>query len=410
MLAKPQVKEHFYVLDAIRGIAALMVMLYHYNLAYHYKLQFNTYLAVDIFFILSGFVISHSYAEKLRQGMTTTAYIIRRLARLFPFAAIGTLLGLVALLIMYQQGQTDYTLIDVFTATFTNFLLLPTLINHYVTVSNAQAAGLIFPGNSPLWSIFFETIASIAFIFLLRVSKSGLLATMQCCIIALLLMPLALGTANLQRFVNIDGGWSADTLIVGFPRVIYGFALGMLLYQLRGVRRLQPKGFSSLRAACFNPLVICVLLVGVLAFPYTLKGVYGLVVIVCLAPAIVYLGSQSTTENPSAKKAMTFLGWLSFPIYCVHEPILTITNLLMNETSLFHSLHVFPGVLAGIVSIAFAIGFATLFDHMGLQNRIVKALEKLVLRRNDPVRIQSQSDYITQLKKPMTSGNSVNKL
>ena len=91
--------QRFYVLDGMRGIAAIIVMLYHYIGSGQSRLLMNSYIAVDLFFILSGFVIYHAYAKALRDGMPAGVYANKRISRLAPTVAGGVVLGAIAMLI-----------------------------------------------------------------------------------------------------------------------------------------------------------------------------------------------------------------------------------------------------------------------------------------------------------------------
>ena len=97
-------KPHYDLLDGLRGVAALMVIFYHVFEAFATSpidQQFNHgYLAVDFFFILSGFVIGYAYDDRWKT-MTTKDFIKRRLIRLHPMVVLGAVLGVIA---FYIQG------------------------------------------------------------------------------------------------------------------------------------------------------------------------------------------------------------------------------------------------------------------------------------------------------------------
>src|ERR1700733_9805135 len=86
-------KHRFYVLDGMRGIAAIIVMLYHFYLDMHLRYFKNSFVAVDFFFVLSGFVLCHAYGNKLLNGMSVGEFLARRIGRLYPLFALGVLMG-----------------------------------------------------------------------------------------------------------------------------------------------------------------------------------------------------------------------------------------------------------------------------------------------------------------------------
>ncbi len=99
-LAVLQSKQHFHILDGLRGIAALAVVVFHFMewIIPDFTQNFigHGFLAVDFFFCLSGFVIAYAYDKRLPQ-MGIRAFFTSRLIRLHPLVIIGTLLGLLGL-------------------------------------------------------------------------------------------------------------------------------------------------------------------------------------------------------------------------------------------------------------------------------------------------------------------------
>ena len=89
-------KPHYDILDGLRGIAALTVVWFHIFEAFatsHLDQRINHgYLAVDFFFILSGFVIGYAYDDRWKK-MTVTEFLKRRLIRLHPMVVIGAVIG-----------------------------------------------------------------------------------------------------------------------------------------------------------------------------------------------------------------------------------------------------------------------------------------------------------------------------
>lgn len=72
----------FHTLDALRGIAAIGVVIFHMQLAFNPIRAPGGYLAVDLFFIMSGVVLSHAYEGRFRAGMGTVEFMRVRLIRL----------------------------------------------------------------------------------------------------------------------------------------------------------------------------------------------------------------------------------------------------------------------------------------------------------------------------------------
>lgn len=89
-------KPRYEILDGLRGVASVIVVLFHlletYSAGPAYQVINHGYLAVDFFFVLSGFVIGYAYDDRWNR-MTTWGFFKRRLVRLHPMVLMGTVLG-----------------------------------------------------------------------------------------------------------------------------------------------------------------------------------------------------------------------------------------------------------------------------------------------------------------------------
>lgn len=96
-------KPHYNLLDGLRGVAALMVMWYHIFEGFATSpidQNFNHgYLAVDFFFVLSGFVVGYAYDDRWNKTLTMKGFFKRRLIRLHPMIILGTVLGLITFML-----------------------------------------------------------------------------------------------------------------------------------------------------------------------------------------------------------------------------------------------------------------------------------------------------------------------
>jgi peptidoglycan/LPS O-acetylase OafA/YrhL len=363
-------QHRFHVLDGMRGLAAILVMLHHYYFtksaaptAWASAHLREAFLGVDFFFILSGFVICHSYGEKLLSGMSPGDYLARRFARLFPMMAIGLLLGLLA---FYVSGHANYTSRDLLIATIGNLFFIPFL----------GVRGPLFPTDDPLWSIFFELLASVAFIGLIRIKRRTLI---RICAVSLGLLVIASFVACIEDgeswlHLSLGGG---THFFGGFPRVFFGFTCGMLLYQLRSM----PSPFSLLNriqsAPSFHPFILYAALVGMLLFPHPIKGLYSFGAIMVLAPLFVIQGSNAKCENSAVVATSKFLGWLSYPIYCLHVPILLGVRVIGNHVSFSAKYGVSCEAMAIVGTIFLATGSAFLFDRLKVQRNLAGFLRRI---------------------------------
>ena len=164
-------KPHYELLDGLRGVAALLVVFYHIFEGLSFAARGTPittinhgYLAVDFFFMLSGFVIGYAYDNRWKT-MTTREFIKRRLIRLQPMVAIGALIGA---LIFYFQGcpvwdVSQVAVISLFAATFVNILLIPSPPGMEI-----RGLGEMYPLNGPSWSLFFEYIGNLLYALFIR--------------------------------------------------------------------------------------------------------------------------------------------------------------------------------------------------------------------------------------------------
>ncbi len=97
-------KQHYEILDGLRGVAAVTVVCFHLFEAFatsHIDQRINHgYLAVDFFFILSGFVVGYAYDDRW-QRMSAWEFLKRRFIRLHPLVVLGALIGAA---VFYFQG------------------------------------------------------------------------------------------------------------------------------------------------------------------------------------------------------------------------------------------------------------------------------------------------------------------
>ncbi|UAK23540.1 acyltransferase family protein [Sphingomonas nostoxanthinifaciens] len=300
-------KQHFEVLDGLRGTAALLVVLFHIQgitvgfLGDKVVLH-HAPLAVDFFFALSGFVIGYAYDDRWPR-MTVRHFLALRLIRLHPLAVLGVTLGLASYLLdPFAGGAQAAPLKAVMTAFALGLLLLPSrpLPNRWEDTH---------PLDGPCWTLLQEYIGNIAYALALRRLSAralGLVAVLAA--VALVASGLALGT--------LDRGWGWDKLWMAPVRLAYPFVIGLWLYRVR----------HRLPRVRLGLLPLSLVLIVAFAMP-TLpdahgirwNGLYEAACVVLLFPAIVLLGAHS-----DAGAGMIGLckasGRISYPLYITHFP------------------------------------------------------------------------------------------
>jgi peptidoglycan/LPS O-acetylase OafA/YrhL len=306
---QPAAPRHVYLnLDAIRGVAAISVMLYHFSpFLADGKVLPSSYLAVDLFFLLSGFVIAHAYDRKIENGMGFGAFLLVRLIRLYPLYLAGTLLGFFYLLVKNRLMPAEYMpLSEIGMQLTTGMFFIPLVGEAYHT---------IFPLNPASWSLFFEFIVNIAYVaafFLL--SKRMLAGVIAVSLVLLVVASAAAGT--------LDFGMTGKTIVSGLPRVSFSFFLGILL--CRSMTRYQGSLGFLRRGGWVEAAILLTLAVFAIA-PAGAAGrvAYDIACVAVIFPIMVMAGAVA----PTAPRLATFYGWLgriSYPIYIIHTPMLMI--------------------------------------------------------------------------------------
>lgn len=264
-------------LDALRGIAALLVVLGHADHLSNSGGWFAaSYLAVDFFFLLSGYVLSRTFDLRLRGGLSPIDFMKLRLRRLWPVMAIGSTLGLLS----FTQVLEPF-------ATLALFLLALAFIPQMW--SNIHPT---FPSNPPAWSICAELVANLAHaVVLVRLSNLALASFASACFLALLALA-----------PSMDVGAMPSNLLLGFARIGFSYSVGMLIWRKFGDREQSS-----------TSIAIIVLPLSIIAASQ-LGPWFDFAFVALACPIILVAGIGPSRIGPS-------LGALSFPLYAVHYPI-----------------------------------------------------------------------------------------
>jgi peptidoglycan/LPS O-acetylase OafA/YrhL len=350
-------KKHLLILDALRGIAAIMVIIMHtFELFckgdYHKLFVNHGYLAVDFFFMLSGYVMAHAYDDRWHQ-MTIRDFFKRRLIRLHPLIILGMTLG--AIFFFLQEAPVFPKIAN----TTVSQLLLVMLIGYTlipIPVSmDIRGWNEMHPLNGPGWSLFLEYIANILHALILR-RLPKLLFLLLVCIAAAATFHLGL-TNKSGDFI---GGWSLEPeqLRIGFTRLLYPYMAGMLLRRMVALK------------AGKNTFLLCgILLILVLAFPRVggydnvwTNGLYESIVVVFVFPVIIYLGAIGNVRYAITEKICTFLGDVSYPLYITHFPFICVYYAWVSNNDVTMEEGAPIGILLIIGSIAFAYAALKWYD------------------------------------------------
>lgn len=290
-------KQHFEILDGLRGIAAVSVLVFHFMeiVISDYSKNFigHGFLAVDFFFCLSGFVIAYAYDDRITK-IGLKEFFKARLIRLHPLVISGSVLGLLAFLFdpfgghpeLYSAGSI--AVIFIFSMLVIPFPVMDDRFNN------------CFGLNAPAWSLFWEYVANIVYAFILCRLNKKILAVI--CIIS----AAALGFVA-YRSGNLMGGWSGGTFWDGGIRICYSFTAGLLIYRFNWIIK-NKLGFISLSI---------LLLLAFLIPWFKWNWLAETLVVVFYFPLLVSLGAGALLRERT-KRICIFSGNISYPLYMTH--------------------------------------------------------------------------------------------
>lgn len=340
----PEKPIRFDLLDGLRGLAAIAVMFHHFTEHNGLHWMSGAWVAVDLFFVLSGFVIAHSYGPKLLAGMSLRRFLLVRFIRLGPLYFVGLLLGVAAAATALHAGELgSITWTELGIAAVLGAVWLPYL-NHLSWPFGVETiGGPVFPLNDPSWSLFLEVfVNAVFFFFVFRFRKLTSHWLFGIAAVGYLLATI------LSRQIN--PGWGYENFVFGFPRVIAEFFAGVLIYQL---------GFHR-RAAL--PRLTLLVLGGVASLVLWSSNVKAaLVNSVTLVPVSVALASSIRVESSFWKRVCAVLGNLSYPLYIVHYPLY---RLLWQVPPIRAMSPVAQTVLVAVICLGIAMVLAVVDDRV----------------------------------------------
>lgn len=343
-------KLRFDALDGLRGLAAIAVMVFHYT--EHNGLHWigNSWVAVDLFFVLSGFVIAYSYADKIAGGMHFTRFLALRWTRLGPLYLVGLAMGVTALVVTLKLDPPRAVVptLQWIWAAILGLFWFPDVNDIKWPFAGDTVRGAIFPLNIPAWSLFFELAVNV--LFFTRLRSTGRAAGRVWILLAW--MGFILLT---WRWHILNPGWSSNWhgLVLGMLRVTAEFFLGALIWQqgwhLSWLARRMRFAAIAVGAGCL------------LAFASTEPWAALINTVVGVPLTITFLAGVDLSGW--AQRVCRLLGEISYPLYILHYPLFQ----LCFELTRLRELN--PALQVGLVGLL-ALGLAALFAKL---DRVTRA-------------------------------------
>ena len=402
-------KPRYEILDGLRGVAAMLVVAYHLFETYYHggpdQPINHGYLAVDFFFVLSGFVIGYAYDDRWDR-MSTWAFFKRRLIRLHPMVIFGTLFGA---LLFYFGSCGEFPLINqkpwwmVMLVMFWCFTMIP-----LPNTMDIRGWAETNPLNGPAWSLQWEYIANILYALVIRrLSKVALGICVAIFAVLTVILCLNIDVTGFLEARNwasytVVGGWSTtpDQLQVGLTRLLYPFFCGLLISRLmnseKKIFNFQFLIFNVKHGFWWCSLMIIVLLcmpwmgLGTESDSRWTNGFYEAFCILVGFPLIVAMGAGSSVKGGKSEAINKFLGEISYPIYITHYPLIYMQmSWVDSHKDAPLGTHIFVSVCIFILAILVAYGAYRLYDLPVREWLKQKLFKSAIKREESDARINS---------------------
>lgn len=368
-------KPRYEILDGLRGVAALMVVAFHlletYSKGPSEQIINHGYLAVDFFFVLSGFVIGYAYDDRWGK-MSIGTFFKRRLVRLHPMVVAGTLIGAA---LFFFAGTAFPKTMEVEGWKFALCLVMGLLMIPCGMGLDIRGWGETNSFNGPNWSLTYEYIANILYAFIFRHLPKAALAVL-CAVFAVFTLDLTLGWDIFGLFpngpqYNVIGGWSltAQQIYVGFARLLYPFLCGLLISRILPLRRSESNPSGSpihLKGGfwwCALAIVVIFSVPCIGGRQCLWDGLYQAVCILIVFPLLVLAGAGSVTTDAKSTAVCKWMGEISYPLYITHFPLMYMQMNWVAEHAdapLWQHITVSAGVF--FVAIILAWGLLKIYD------------------------------------------------
>ena len=291
-------RRTFLTLDGLRAVGAFLVVMRHVPYLFGPISVPESFLAVDLFYLVSGFVVANAYRDRLAAGGFTWTFVKTRLIRLYPLYACGMILGVAAALVSIVTDPAGWwTPTKLLIAMVTGLFMIP-----FFPGLPANGSSL----DGPTWTLLPELVANFAYAVFIRSMSVAVL----CAIILLCGAGVVLAVAH---FGTLDVGFGATHLWAALARVGFSFFSGVLIYRWFGQAHQSHVIFSW---------ALIGILTAILAWNPSdaFKPAYELAVVLLGFPALLVLAGRFE-PGPISGRLFSFTGLISYGIYIVHQPI-----------------------------------------------------------------------------------------
>jgi peptidoglycan/LPS O-acetylase OafA/YrhL len=293
------IKKQLGILDGMRGVAAIMVVYFHLLQAYFPNGAENplhhAFLAVDFFFMMSGFVIGYAYDNRINY-LTVSQFMKIRLTRLHPLVLLGLVFGILGYLFDPFVGKTQSITVTMAILTFLlGFMMLP-------SSSLPNRSDELFSLNGVSWSLFQEYLVNILYGMMgKRISNKALMILVGISSLGILFVA--------KKFGSLHFGWGWSHFWIAPIKVVFPFFTGLLLFRMNWIIKIK-NAFP----------ILTLLLVIIFVLPnQRMNGLYEAVCVLMIFPLMIAIAAGSNVSKQS-EAICKYIGQISYPIYILHYP------------------------------------------------------------------------------------------
>ena len=373
-------KPRYEILDGLRGVASLLVIIFHLGETYcvpgEQQWLNHGYLAVDFFFVLSGFVIGYAYDDRWNK-MSLGGFFKRRLTRLHPMVVVSNVIGAC----FFFFGASYFTSsLEIPIWKFGLCFIMGMFIIPCGRGLDIRGWNEMSSFNGPIWTLTFEYIGNILYALVFRHLPTVILCIL-CAGTAVFTLDFTLGWDLFNMLPNgpqyhVKGGWCLDPaqIYLGFTRLLYPFLCGLIISRILPKRRTADNPSGSPIHLKGGFIWTSLILITILSVP-CISGTDGFsnglnqaIMILAAFPVSVLMGAGSTIQNPAVAKVCKFLGDISYPIYITHYPLIYMhMGFVAEHPDAPTWIHVASGVGVFFFAIILAWGVFKAFDEPARQ-------------------------------------------
>jgi peptidoglycan/LPS O-acetylase OafA/YrhL len=335
-MAANATRRSYRTLEGLRAVGAFLVVMRHVPSLFGGIRVPESFLAVDLFYLVSGFVVAHAYGPQLSAGGAFGAFMKTRIIRLYPLYLVGLAVGVVvALIAVIGDPAGWWTWTRLATAIVTGVLMIPMF-------PGLPASGTALDG--PIWTLLPELVANAVYARFIRVMNLGVVLAIMALSAAGIVF--AAGEAG-----TLDVGYNPTDQWAALARVGFSFFAGVLIYRVVGERE---------RRSAWAPWACLAVLGVILAVrpPEDWASNYEVAVVLLGFPLLIALAAM-IEPGPVVGRAFSRLGLLSYGVYLLHQPL---GHLIETAVRWLHIPIARGGALVGLVFIALVVALSEWLD------------------------------------------------